>query len=94
MTKGTAVGMGMATVLVMATALVEEHLPTKEVLNRDIFLHPSTKLPLRLQRLRASSRIPLRQFVPKGGLNRNLERKFPFQDFFVQMSVTRPLRTI
>jgi hypothetical protein len=59
MTKGTAVGMGMVTVLVMATVLVEEHLPIKEVFNRDIFLHPSTRLPLRLQRLRASSRIPL-----------------------------------
>ncbi len=72
MTKGITVGMGMATALATAT--------TREALNRDIFLHPSTRPPLRLQRLRVSSRIPLHLFAllhllaHMGWWNWNLER--------------------
>ncbi len=69
----------MATALATAT-VTDKDLPTREALNKDTFLHPITRAPLRLQRLWVSSIIPLHLFAllhllaQMGGRNWNLER--------------------
>ena len=69
----------MATGLATATVM-DKDLPTREALNRDISLHPITRPPLRLRRLRDSSTplqliaLLLHLLAQMGGWNWNLER--------------------